>query len=380
MRGSDMTNTIKELQKLGQSIWFDNVSRGLIKSGDLQKLIDTGVTGLTSNPSIFEKAISSGADYDDAMVGLARGGKSAADIFEALAIEDIRDVADLLRPIYDATGGRDGFASLEVNPHLAADTDGTIAEARRLYAELGRPNVMIKVPATPEGIPAVKHLIGEGINVNITLIFSLQMYAQVREAYLSGLEKLASDGGDVSKVGSVASFFVSRVDTTVDGQLEDKIRNGNPELKGLLGQAAIANAKLAYREFNNTFGQGRFAELQGKGANVQRPLWASTSVKNPAYSDVLYVDSLIGNNTVNTLPDVTLEAYLDHGDPKLTLTDGVDAAAKAAESLEKAGVSMEQVTSKLLADGVKAFADSFDTLLGNVDAKRVQLLEKEGSR
>ena len=375
-----MTNKIKELQKLGQSVWYDNVSRALIKSGDLQKLIDKGVTGLTSNPSIFEKAISSGSDYDDAMVGLARSGKSAADIFEALAIEDIRDVADLLRPIHDATDGRDGFASLEVNPHLAADTDGTISEARRLFAELDRPNVLIKVPATPEGIPAVKQLIGEGINVNITLIFSLEMYAKVREAYLGGLEKLASNGGDVSKIGSVASFFVSRVDTAVDGQLENKISNGSPELKGLLGKAAIANAKLAYRAFKQTFGQDRFAALKQRGAKVQRPLWASTSAKNPAYSDVLYVDSLIGDHTVNTLPEVTLNAFLDHGNPKLTLTEGVDEASDALKSMESAGVSMDEVTSKLLADGVKAFADSFDILLENVDAKRVQLLEKEGSR
>ncbi len=375
-----MTNSIQELQKLGQSVWFDNVSRRLIKSGDLQKLIDSGITGLTSNPSIFEKAISGGADYDDAMVVLARGGKSTAEIFEALAIEDIRDVADLLRPIYDATGGRDGYASLEVNPHLAADTEGTAAEARRLFAELDRPNVMIKVPATPEGIPAVRQLIGEGINVNITLIFALDMYAKVREAYLDGLDKLASTGGDVSKVGSVASFFVSRVDSAIDGQLDDKISGGDAGLKELLGKAAIANAKLAYREFNDTFGQSRFAALKAKGANVQRPLWASTSVKNPTYSDVLYVESLIGEHTVNTLPDVTLDAFLDHGKPKITLTSGVDEASKALQGLQSAGVSMEQVTSKLLADGVKAFADSFDALLGNVDAKRLQLLEKEGSR
>ena len=314
------------------------------------------------------------------MVGLARSGKSAAEIFEALAIEDIRDVADLLRPIHDATGGRDGFASLEVNPHLAADTDGTVAEARRLFAELGRPNVMIKVPATPEGIPAVKQLIGEGINVNITLIFSLQTYAKVREAYLGGLERLASDGGDVGKIGSVASFFVSRVDTAIDGQLEEKIKNGRPELKDLLGRAAIANAKLAYREFKNTFGQSRFADLKKKGANVQRPLWASTSAKNPAYSDVMYVESLVGEHTVNTLPEVTLNAFLDHGNPKPALTSGVDEAAEAVQALERAGVSMDEVTSKLLADGVKAFADSFDALLENVDAKRMQLLVKEASR
>ena len=375
-----MTNTIQKLRKLGQSVWIDNVSRGLIKSGDLQKLIDSGVTGLTSNPSIFEKAISGGADYDDAMVVLARGGKSTADILEALVIEDIRDVADLLRPIYDATGGRDGYASLEVNPHLAADTERTVAEARRLFAELNRPNVMIKVPATPEGIPAVRQLIGEGINVNITLIFALDVYAKVREAYLDGLDKLASTGVDVSKVGSVAYFFVSRVDSAIDSQLVDKISGGAAGLKELLGKAAIANAELAYREFNDTFGQSRFANLRSKGTNVQKPLWASTSVKNPSYSDVLYVESLIGEHTVNTLPDVTLDAFLDHGKPKITLTSGVDEAAKALQSLQSAGVSMEQVTFKLLADGVKAFADSFDALLGNVGPKRLQLLEKEGSR
>ena len=375
-----MTNSIQELQKLGQSVWFDNVSRGLIKSGDLQKLIDSGVTGLTSNPSIFEKAISSGADYDEAMVALARSGKSTAEIFEALAIEDIRDVADLLRPVYDATSGRDGYASLEVNPHLAADTEGTVAEARRLFAELDRPNVMIKVPATPEGIPAVRQLISEGINVNITLIFALDMYAKVRYAYLDGLDKLASNGGDVSKVGSVASFFVSRVDSVIDGQLDEKISGGDAALKNLLGKAAIANAKLAYREFNETFGQSRFAALKAKGANVQRPLWASTSVKNQSYSDVLYVESLIGEHTVNTLPEVTLNAFLGHGKPQVSLTSGVDEAAKALQCLQRAEVNMEQVTSKLLADGVKAFADSFDALLGNLDTKRLQLLEKEGSR
>jgi len=375
-----MTNSIQELQKLGQSVWFDNVSRGLIKSGDLLKLIDSGVTGLTSNPSIFEKAISSGADYDEAMVALARSGKSTAEIFEALAIEDIRDVADLLRPVYDATSGRDGYASLEVNPHLAADTERTVAEARRLFAELDRPNVMIKVPATPEGIPAVRQLISEGINVNITLIFALDMYAKVRDAYLDGLDKLASNGGDVSKVGSVASFFVSRVDSVNDGQLDEKISGGDAALKNLLGKAAIANAKLAYREFNETFGQSRFAALKAKGANVQRPLWASTSVKNQSNSDFLYVESLIDEHTVNTLPEVTLNAFLCHGKPQVSLTSGVDEVAKVLQCLQSAGVNMEQVTSKLLADGVKAFADSFHALLGNLYTKRLQLLEKEGSR
>ena len=375
-----MSGSLQETQRLGQSIWYDNIRRGLLASGELEQLIKQGVTGLTSNPTIFEKAISESTDYDKALIFLASEGQGTQETFEHLAMEDIRAAADLLRPTFDRTEGLDGYASLEVNPHLAADTEGTVAEARRLFAELDRPNVMIKVPATPEGIPAVRQLIGEGINVNITLIFALDMYAKVRQAYLDGLDKLASTGGDVSKVGSVASFFVSRVDSAIDSQLDDKISGGAAGLKELLGKAAIANAKLAYREFNDTFGQSRFANLRSKGANVQRPLWASTSVKNPSYSDVLYVESLIGEHTGNTLPDVTLDAFLDHGKPKITLTSGVDEAAKALQGLQSAGVSMEQVTFKLLADGVKAFADSFDALLGKVAPKRLQLLEKEGSR
>ena len=314
-----MTNSLMELQELGQSVWFDNIRRGFIDSGELQRLIDLGVSGLTSNPSIFEKAITGSTDYDGALLELALDGGSAADIFESLAIEDIRDAADLLSPVYERTKGADGFASIEVSPHLASNTEGTVAEARCLYATLQRPNVMIKVPATPEGIPAIRQLIGEGINVNVTLIFSLDAYAKVREAYISGLEDLLSRGGDLSGVSSVASFFVSRVDGSIDGQLERLAAEGNPELAELMGKAAISNARLAYQDFQRTFEEDRFTRLQSRGARLQRPLWASTSTKNPDYSDVLYVDELIGPHTVNTLPDATLNAFLEHGNPAPTI-------------------------------------------------------------
>ncbi|HZA24437.1 MAG TPA: transaldolase, partial [Dehalococcoidia bacterium] len=372
-----MTNPVQETNRLGQSIWYDNIRRGMIKSGELQGLIDLGVTGLTANPTIFEKAIAGSTDYDDALLELARAGKSANECYEALAVEDIQTVADLLRPIYDQTSGTDGYASLEVSPHLAHDTEGTIAEARRFFATLHRPNVMIKVPATPEGIPAIRQLISEGLNINITLIFSLEAYQQVREAYISGLEELARKGGDVSKVASVASFFVSRVDTAVDTQLEERIRQGNEDLQDFLGTAAIANARMAYRAFQETFSSERFAALMAQGAKVQRPLWASTGTKNPAYSDVLYVEGLMGPNTVNTMPDVTLKAFLDHGRVAETVTRNVDDAQDIIQSLEQAGISMEQVTATLLADGVKAFADSFDKLIANIEEKKQRLLEQE---
>jgi transaldolase / glucose-6-phosphate isomerase len=372
-----MTNPVLETNRLGQSIWYDNIRRGMIKSGELQRLIDLGVTGLTANPTIFEKAIAGSTDYDDTLLELARAGKSANECYEALAVEDIQTVADLLRPIYDQTSGADGYASLEVSPHLAYETEGTIAEARRFFDMLHRPNVMIKVPATPEGIPAIRQLISEGININITLIFSLEAYRQVREAYISGLEELVRKGGDVSKVASVASFFVSRVDTAIDTLLEEHIRQGNEDLQDLLGAAAIANAKLAYREFQGTFSTERFAALMAQGAKVQRPLWASTGTKDPAYSDVLYVENLIGPNTVNTMPDVTLKAFLDHGRVAEEITRNVDEAQDTLQSLEQAGVIMEQVTAKLLADGVKAFADSFNKLIANIEEKKQRLLEQE---
>jgi transaldolase len=369
-----MKNTIQQANVHGQSIWYDNISRGMIESGELRKLIDQGVTGLTANPTIFEKAISGSADYDLDLLHLAAAGKSLNEVYEGLVIRDIQAAADLLRSAYDRSEGVDGYASLEVNPHLASDTSGTVAEARRFFNQLDRPNVLIKVPATPEGIPAIRQLIGEGVNVNVTLIFSLDTYEQVREAYVAGLEQLAQGGGDLSKVASVASFFVSRVDTAVDNELNRLSGNGSGDLSGLMGQAAVANARLAYRAFQETFGTQRFAALKARGARVQRPLWASTGTKNQAYSDVLYVDSLIGPDTVNTMPDATLEAFLDHGQVSVTVTQGVAEAQQVIKSLENAGVSISGVTARLLADGVKAFADSFDQLMGNIEGKLSKLL------
>ena len=372
-----MDSVVQQVQRLGQSFWFDNISRGLIESGELQRLIDLGVGGLTSNPTIFEKAIAGSSDYDDAILELARAGKNVEETYEALTIEDIRAAADLLRLTYDRTERADGYASLEVSPHLAYDTDGTVAEARRLFATLDRSNVMIKVPATSEGIPAVRRLIGQGINVNVTLTFSLDAYRNVRQAYIDGLEDLEHSGGDVSRVASVASFFVSRVDTAVDKLLEERAADGGDDVKELLGRAAIANAKLAYRNFRDDFGGERFASLRPKGAQVQRPLWASTSTKNPEYSDVMYVESLIGPDTVNTLPEATLTAFLEHGQAARTLDQDVQDAALDIDSMEQAGISMEQVTAKLLADGVKLFADSYDKLIANIEEKRVQLLARD---
>ena len=372
-----MNNPLQQVNALGQSVWYDNIRRGHIKSGELQRLIDSGITGLTSNPTIFEKAIAGSTDYDDALLTLVADRKSASDIFESLATQDIRDAADLMRSIYEQVDGADGFASFEVSPHLAHDTEGTISEGRRLFALLDRPNVMIKVPATPEGVPAVRQLISEGINVNVTLIFSLEAYDQVREAYIGGLEELAASGGDVSRVASVASFFVSRVDSAVDALLDERSRAGSEDLEDLVSKAAIANAKLAYRDFQNVFGNDRFAALRARGAKVQRPLWASTSTKNPALSDVLYVESLIGRDTVNTVPEATLTAFLEHGNAAETLEQDLGDAEQTIESLRDAGVSMEQVTAKLLADGVKSFADSFDKLIENIEEKTSRLLASQ---
>ena len=372
-----MMNPVQQVQRLGQSIWYDNIRRGLIVSGELQRLVDIGVSGLTSNPTIFEKAIAGSTDYDDALLELAATGKGPQEVFESLGMEDIRATADLLRPIYERTECADGYASFEVNPHLAHDTEGTIAEAKRLFVALDRPNVMVKVPATTEGIPAIRHLIGDGININVTLIFSLDAYDGVSEAYIQGLEDLAKSGGEVGKVASVASFFVSRVDTAVDALLEEGIREGREGLEELLGQAAVANAKLAYHAFQARFGDARFAALKEKGARVQRPLWASTGTKNPAYSDVLYVETLIGRDTVNTMPEATLTALLEHGGVEETVTRDVPEARRTIESLESAGISKEAVTARLLNDGLKAFADSYDKLLENIGDKMAKLRERQ---
>ncbi len=365
-----MSDRIRKIRELGQSIWIDFISRELIRTGRLRELVQEGISGLTSNPTIFQKAIATGSDYDDQLRELARSGKSTTEIYEALAIRDIRDAADQLHPIYHDTRGRDGFVSIEVDPHLAHDTDGTIAQARRLHAAIDRPNVMIKVPATPEGLPAIRTLIAEGIHVNVTLIFAIDRYEQVAEAYVAALEQRRADQRAVGTVSSVASFFVSRVDTLVDKLLDERIAAGRKELAALKGQAAIANARIAYDRFRHIFGQDRFAKLRAAGAYVQRPLWASTSTKNPAYSDTKYVDNLIGPDTVNTLPPHTLEAVRDHGQVARTIDLDVEEAYATIERLEAAGIRMADVTDQLLRDGVKAFADSFDRLLADIDAKR----------
>ena len=375
-----MSDSLQEVQRLGQSIWYDNISRELLASGEIESLIRQGVTGLTSNPTIFEKAISGSADYDDALSAAAREGLDTKDSYESLAMEDILAAADLLRPTFDRTEGRDGYASLEVSPNLAHDTEATVAEAQRLFAALGRPNAMIKVPATPQGIPAVRRLIGQGVNINVTLIFSLEAHRQVMEAYIAGLEDFAKAGGDVSKVASVASFFVSRVDVAVDALLEQRAQQGQQDVKALMGKAAIANAKLAYRSFKAVFGGERFAALKAKGARVQKPLWGSTGTKNPAYSDVLYIDSLIGEDTVNTVPPATLAAFIDHGQAKATLEQDVADSEQTMKALAAAGVSIDEVTDKLLADGVKSFADSFTQLLANVQEKKALLLAQGSER
>ena len=359
---------LHELAELGQSIWLDYISRSLIASGELQKLVDQGLRGVTSNPSIFEQAIAGSADYDEDLNRLVSDGRSVAEIYEDLAMADIRSAADILRPVYEKSGGADGYVSLEVNPALAYDTGATIAEARRLFASLERPNVLIKVPATPAGIPAIETLIGEGVNVNVTLIFSLEQYEAVATAYITGLEKLALAGGDVGRVASVASFFISRVDTAVDKALEEI---GNTEIQGKI---AIDNAKIAYSRFREIFSSERWKKLATAAARVQRPLWASTSSKNPAYPDTLYVDNLIGPDTVNTLPPATLDDFLDHGKVATTVETDVDGARMRMAELAELGIDLDAITNKVLDDGVKSFAKSFDALLASITEKQEKLL------
>jgi transaldolase len=333
-------------------------------------LIDQGLRGVTSNPSIFEKAIDESSDYDHELRELAAQGKSADEIYESLVTDDVRDAVDLMRRVYDVTEGLDGYVSLEVSPKLAHDTDGTIAEAQHLYAALDRPNVLIKVPATPAGVPAIEALIGEGINVNVTLIFSLAQYEAIANAYIAGLEKLAESGGDVTKVASVASFFVSRIDTAVDQALE---KAGNAELQGKI---AIASARTAYARFREIFKGPRWERLSASGARVQRPLWASTSTKNPAYPDTLYVDNLIGPNTVNTLPMATMKAFLEHGQVKPTLESNLDEARAQLAGLADAGVNLGTITQKLQDDGVDAFARAFEILVNSINEKRQKFLSE----
>jgi transaldolase len=357
---------LHRLQALGQSIWLDSISRDLIRSGELQRLVEQGLLGMTSNPTIFEKAITGSADYDDLLRQSARAGMSPAEIFEALAVRDIRDAADVLRPVYERLDGVDGYVSLEVSPHLANDTEGTIVDAERLWRAVERPNVMIKIPGTEAGLPAISATVAKGINVNVTLLFDVDRYEQVANAYMEGLERYAAGGGarPLGRVASVASFFVSRVDTLVDGLLEQ--RPGGAALQGL---AAVDNAKLAYERFESLFGGSRFAPLRAQGARVQRVLWASTSTKNPAYPDLKYVDPLIGPHTVNTLPAPTLEAVLDHVTAGRTINEGLDEAKQHLAALAGAGIDLKAVAKQLEVDGVGLFAKSYDALLEAIEKK-----------
>ncbi len=375
-------NPLLQLQEFGQSIWYDNIHRDLLTSGELARMIrEDGLGGVTSNPTIFEKAISGSPTYDRALQDLLAGQPGLDDqgLFFELAMEDIRMAADLLLPVYRSSTRGDGMVSLEVSPDLAYDTEGTIQEARRLFRQLGRPNVMIKVPATEAGLPAIEALIAEGVNVNVTLLFSIDRYRDVAEAYLLGLEALLRRGQDLSTVHSVASFFVSRVDTRVDALLETQLAQAGSEAEGaalraLQGKAAIANAKLAYQAYLEIYQGGRFAKLREAGARSQRLLWGSTGTKNPAYSDVLYVDELIGPETVNTVPPATYAAYQDHGNPRLTLTENVEGARQVLAALNQAGIDLDAITSDLEKEGVHLFAESFHTLLAGIGEKRRALV------
>src|ERR1700748_381635 len=374
-------NPVKALEQHGQAVWLDFLARGFIAKGDLKKLIDTdGVKGVTSNPSIFEKAIGSSDEYD-APIGqaLKKGDRPVSELFEHLAVEDIQHAADVLRPVYDHLAGHDGFVSLEVSPYLAMDTKGSIVEAQRLWKEVDRKNLMVKVPATAPGLPAIQQLIGEGISINITLLFSQKVYIKVAEAYLAGLEKYVAKGGDPSHVASVASFFVSRIDSAVDKELDEKIAKANDpsekeRLRALKAKVAIANAKLAYQEYKRLFSGARWDKLAAKGAKPQRLLWASTGTKNKDYSDVLYVEELIGPNTINTVPPATLDAFRDHGKLRNSLEENVEDARHVLAELDKSGISLDAITAELVKDGVKQFADAADKLYGAVAHKRATVL------
>ncbi|TMC85166.1 MAG: transaldolase [Chloroflexi bacterium] len=378
-----MTNPLLQLKELGQSVWYDNIDRSQLASGQFQRMLDEdGVVGVTANPTIFEKSISAGHAYDEQIDQLIREGKSTNEIYEALIITDIQTVADVLRPIYEQTNGHDGYVSLEVSPDLAHDTEATLSEVRRFWKMVNRPNLMIKIPGTSEGLPAILQSLTEGINVNITLIFSIDTYRKVADAYISALEKRNAEGKDVSRMASVASFFVSRVDTLVDKMLEDKIKATSDsaeqqKLKSLEGKAAIANARIVYQEFKRIFNSPRFEKLKQNGAHVQRPLWASTSTKNPAYRDVLYAEELIGPDTVDTMPLETIQNFRDHGQVRLSIEDDIPQAHADLDALEKIGIHYDQVTQQLQDEGVKKFADAFDELFKGIESKKKAIEEKQ---
>jgi transaldolase len=371
-------NRIKQLNDLGQSIWFDNIQRLLLDNGEMEHMIEQGeIRGVTSNPSIFQNAIAKTSYYDEAIKPLARQGWQAEQIFWQLAVEDIRAATDLFRPVYEDSNAGDGYVSLEVSPLLANDTEQTIAEARRLWDWVNRPNLMIKIPATRAGLTAIRTSIAAGININVTLIFSLTRYAEVIEAYLAGLEDRKAAGLPIDRIASVASFFVSRIDSKVDGYLQQIIHKEGSEAAQatqLLGQTAIANARLAYQLFLKEFGASRFKVLEAVGAKFQRPLWASTSTKNPAYRDVIYVEDLVGKNSVNTVPPQTLDAFRDHGVAAITIETGKIDPQSVMDGIESVGIEMGQVTQELEDEGVKAFMDAFTGLIKTIDQRRISAL------
>ena len=368
------TNPLKALLSYGQSLWLDYIRRDLITSGKLKTMInDDGLRGMTSNPSIFEKAIADSHLYDDMLKSLgSRADLDATSRYEQIAIRDIQDAADILRPVYQSSEFRDGYVSLEVSPLLALETQKTIDEGRRLWKAVNRENVMIKVPGTAEGLPAIRQLIGDGININVTLLFAQEVYEKVAEAYIAGLEDLAKRGGNLKKMAGVASFFISRIDTLADSMIEDKLKTTKDAptqtlLKSLLGKVAIANGKLTYQRYQRIFSGPRWEALASKGAQTQRVLWASTSTKNPAYRDVMYVEELIGPDTVDTMPPATIDAFRDHGRLRNSLAEDVAGAQKVMDDLAKAGISIKEVTTRLTTDGVKLFADAFHQLLAAVE-------------
>jgi transaldolase len=381
-----MTNPLLQLKAQGQSPWYDNIDRGQLQSGQFKRLLDEdGISGVTANPTIFQKSISHGHAYDEQMTQLIKEGKSTSDIYETMIISDIRTVADMLRPIYESTHRQDGFVSLEVSPELAHDTNATIAEVRRFWKMVDRPNLMIKIPATQEGIPAIQQALSEGINVNITLIFSIENYRQVTDAFIGALEERNAEGKDISHIASVASFFVSRVDTLVDKLLEDKTKatsdpSEQQKLKALEGKAAIANARLVYQDFLRIFSTPRFETLKHSGAHVQRPLWASTSTKNPAYRDVMYAEELIGPDTVDTMPLETIENFRDHGRVSRTIDKDIPQAKAELAALEEVGIHYDQVTEQLQVEGVQKFADSFHELFKGIEEKKQSIQQKTGIR
>ena len=369
-------NRLQRLHAAGQSIWLDYIDRAMLHNGELVRRIgDDALTGMTSNPTIFEKAIAQGHMYDAELQALPAEA-TAWEAFERLATTDVRAACDIFREIYDRTHGTDGFVSIEVSPAVANDADATVEEGRRLWATVDRPNVMIKVPGTAEGAEATRRLIADGVNVNITLLFSLDAYARIIEAYLGGLEDRVKAGGKVDRIASVASFFVSRVDSEIDKRLDAMVKAGGPsadKASALRGKAAIANAKRAYRLFQQSFAGPRWEALRARGAQLQRPLWASTSTKNPAYRDVLYVEELVGPDTVNTMPPATVDAFRDHGETRRTVDANLDAADRDIADLESIGVSMAEVTGKLLDEGLASFQKSFDTLIAGLEDKAASM-------